>query len=211
MRLALLTISLTISVLGCKLDNPAFEDGQEFADENGTFETSGAEQDVGSTDESGASDQDSNASNTLEGSSTVGEDTTSSDDASTIDSSTIDSSTTDDDPSTSSSDDGMSTSESGTTEETGSSSEDTLDGPIESCPQVVIVDCKTCIQSNCCFDDGDLACIEGSDVPCGCVLDCLIDTDAMANCGDACEAGNEPLAHANQLYTCTMNFCEQWC
>jgi hypothetical protein len=210
MRLALLTLPFTmlVLVLGCRLDNPAFEDGQEFGDDQASVETHGDEQDGSSTDESGDADQGSSDSNTLDGSSTATSD---------AESTTSDAeSTTTNDGSTSESTSEESTSEESTSEESSStdvdSFSDTLDGPIMACPIVdVIIDCKTCIQAHCCFEESDMGCLDGSDPKCTCVLDCLIDTNAQADCAMACEAADEPFNHASGMYTCTINQCEQWC
>jgi hypothetical protein len=205
MRLAPLALLLTVLGIGCTRDNPAFEGGDEFADDNGTFETrDDDEQDASSADESGSADQDSNDSNTIDGTST-----TTSDDESTTTNDDSTSSSSDD--SMSSSDDAVSTSESSSDEETTNDTVDPLDGPIEACPITDIFDCKTCIQAHCCFEESDMGCLDNTDQACTCVLSCLIDTKAMADCASACEADPSPTEHANQMYTCSTNFCDDWC
>jgi hypothetical protein len=200
MRSTLLPALLTMLVLGCKLDNPAFEGGDEFAEDQGT---SGDEQDGSSTGESGDADQGTSESNTLDGSSTA---TTDDDPTTTNDDPTNDGSSTSDDATSTS----TSTDSTSTTEDTSDTFSDTLDGPIMNCPITVLQDCKSCIQNMCCFEDGDLACIEGVDVKCGCVLDCLLDGGGMVDCS-FCEADPLGEANANGLYTCALAQCEQWC
>jgi hypothetical protein len=216
MSFARLVPLMLVVAFGCRLPNPAFEDG-EAGDSGDVFGD-------GSTDEAGSSMGESSPS----GSSSIdGESDEQSASSDTLESSSdgFDTSSDGFESSSGSSSDGVDTSSDGSESMTGSSSDtfessseemsseemssDGLDAPDLMCPQVFPAeDCFTCMNNNCCTDL-DVACFQGMDDKCHCTLQCL------SNGGDGCgmECGADPLveAHAQMIYQCGKSECPQLC
>ncbi len=184
-------------VLGCKLDNPAFEDGDGVADDS-TSKDSGSE----APGESGTSVGESSSDDPSSSSTSATDDPSSS---STDDPS---SSSSTDDP-TSSSTDGFTssdTSDSFTTE--GTSSESTGDTDLQMCPiPLFVIDCPSCLQTACCPEFSDLLCINGKDDACHCHLLCLLDPNNPCQC----PVDPDKSAQAQAIFDCGQDQCLDFC
>jgi hypothetical protein len=187
-----------VAALGCRLENPAFEDdGDDTDDDDDDDDDAAAEQEAGSSigENTDAADDpiDGESETTTSNSDADGSSEESAGEESTSEESTSE----------------ESAGEESTSEESASEGVDGLDAPEPLCPVVFPEEtCFDCMQNHCC-DMLDLECFEGDDFMCKCTLECL--SQGGDNCAVDCGAGPLEEDHATDIFDCGVSMCPNLC
>ncbi len=200
-RLALPAL-LVASLFGCRMTNPAFDDGS--VDELGHSEDTELDSKADATEDESGSSVGEEASNEGESSSSDGNE----EESSSSDGNEEESSSSDGNEGESSS--GDSESSSGDSESSSGESDtfDTLDGPIGLCSLIEpAATCFQCMQNQCC-EEGNVGCFDGLDPTCACLLDCLLDgNNDEAFCHNKCDPDLATIDKVDGLLECGVNSC----